>query len=365
MGVERYFPPDSAFVIAEIGTSHRGDRVRARELVDAAAEAGADCVKTQIVYASEIVHPAAGSIELPGGSVAVFDRFKELELSAEFFAEMARHCRRRGVAFLASCFGPRGLADLTQLGADAVKIASPEINHLSLLRGVRDSGLSTILSTGVSTLCDIDRALSLTGRTTSGLLHCVTAYPAPEEDYNLRVIENLSRVFGVPVGVSDHSLDPLLVPSASVALGARAVEKHLTHSRNDGGLDDAIALEPDGFAKMVNAVREAAARPAEETMSQLSARYGVERLEAVCGDGVKRLADSETANYGRSNRSILATTDIAPGEAIGEHNAAALRSEQNVTPGLSPFEWEHVRGARAAHPIPNGTGIRWAHLLSS
>ncbi|MFO8065608.1 MAG: N-acetylneuraminate synthase family protein [Spirochaetota bacterium] len=365
MGVARYFPANRAFVIAEIGTSHRGDHLRARKLVDAAADAGADCVKTQIVYAEEIVHPAAGTIELPGGAVAVFDRFTELELPLEFFAETAQHCERRGMAFLASCFGRRGLADLTELGLDVVKIASPEINHASLLRGVRDASLGAILSTGVSTLCDIERALELTGREATGLLHCVTSYPAPEEDYNLRVITHLSRMFGVPVGVSDHSADPVLVPSASVALGARAVEKHLTLSRAGEGLDDAIALEPEGFARMVSAVRRASSRSTEETLNELSTSYGDERLEAVLGDGVKRLAASEACNYGRSNRSILATADIAAGETIGEHNAAALRSEQNVTPGLSPFDWEHVRGARAARSIPNGTGILWTHLLSS
>ena len=221
MGVERFFAADRTVIIAEIGTSHRGDPARARALVDAAAKAGADCVKTQIVYAEEIVHPNTGLVELPGGAVSLFDRFRQLEVSRQFFAEMNEYCERRNVAFLASCFGPRSLADLVALGLDTVKIASPELNHVPLLDRVRDAGLSAILSTGVSTLADIDRAVRRIGPEAAALMHCVTAYPAPETEYNLRVISNLSRALEVPVGVSDHSLDPRLVPAAAVASGRR------------------------------------------------------------------------------------------------------------------------------------------------
>lgn len=362
--IDRYFPQDSAFVIAEIGTSHRGDIGRARTLIDAAAEAGADCVKTQIVYAEEIVHPLTGTVDLPGGPVPLYERFRALEVQPELFADMAEHCRRRGLVFLASAFGERSLADLVALGCDAVKIASPELNHAPLLRAAADAGLAAVLSTGVSTLADIERALGIVDGNRSGVLHCVTAYPAPEEEYNLRVIANLANTFGVPAGISDHSQDPVLVPGAAVALGARAVEKHLTLSRGDGGLDDPIALEPGDFAVMVEWIRAAADRPAEESRAELVARYGTERMERVLGDGVKRLAPAEAGNYGRSNRSIIATADIAAGEPVGTHNAAILRSEKNLEPGLSPFHWADIDGARAAAAIPDGTGIRWQHLLA-
>lgn len=364
MGLARYFAADHVSAIAEIGTSHGGDRSRARELIDAAAEAGADCIKTQIVYADEIVHPKTGAVELPGGAVPLFDRFRELEVAPDFFAEMAEHCLSRGVAFLASCFGPRSLQVLTEIGLDTVKIASPELNHAPLLRHVREAGLAAILSTGVSTLSDIERAVDLTGRAGSAIMHCVTAYPAPEEDYNLRVIGNLAAVTGVPVGVSDHSLHPELVPAAAVAVGARAVEKHFTLSRTGGGLDDRIALEPAEFSEMVAAIRGVEHRPPTEALDELGRRFGGDRLSRILGDGVKRLAPSEQPNYGRSNRSILATRDIAAGEPIDDDNAAALRSEKNLEPGLSPFHWDDIRGARAARDIPDGNGIRWEHLLA-
>lgn len=364
MGLARYFPADHVSAIAEIGTSHGGDRSRARELIDAASEAGADCIKTQIVYADEIVHPKTGTVELPGGAVPLFERFRELEVAPDFFAEMAEHCLSGGVAFLASCFGPRSLQVLTDIGLDAVKIASPELNHAPLLRLVREAGLAAILSTGVSTLSDIERAVNVTRQSDTAIMHCVTAYPAPEDDYNLRVIGNLAAVTGVPVGVSDHSLHPELVPAAAVALGARAVEKHFTLSRTGGGLDDRIALEPAAFAEMVAAIRDVEHRPSAEALEELGRRFGEERVQRMLGDGVKRLAPSEQANYGQSNRSILATRDIAAGEPIGDDNAAVLRSEKNLEPGLSPFHWDDIRGARAARDIADGSGIRWKHLLA-
>mgnify|MGYP006266628791 CR=1 FL=1 len=353
----------STRVIAEIGTAHAGDDARARELVDAAVEAGADIVKTQIVYAGEIVHPNTGPVELPGGPVPLFERFRELEVAPDFFVRLADHCEHRGVAFLASCFGPRSLADLLHLRASAVKIASPELNHAPLLQSVRDAGLELILSSGVSTLCDIERALHVTGVDSTTLLHCVTAYPAPETEYNLRTISTLSAAFGVSVGISDHSTDPVLVPAAAVALGAPVVEKHFTLSRTYGGLDDPIALEPQPFAEMVAAIRAAETQSTDATLADLAARYGTDRLAAVLGDGVKRLAAAEAANYGRSNRSILATANIAAGELLGPENIAVLRSEKNIEPGLSPFHWETVAGARATRDIADGTGILWEHLI--
>ncbi|MFP4637948.1 MAG: N-acetylneuraminate synthase family protein [Spirochaetaceae bacterium] len=366
MDVGRFFGGTSTVIIAEIGTSHGGELGHARELVDAAAEAGADCVKTQIVYADEIVHPLTGRVSLPGGEIPLYERFRELEVSPAFFAALAEHCGRRGVTFLASVFGRRSLEVLGRLrglGVDAVKIASPELNHLPLLHAVAETGLEIVLSTGVATLSDIERAVDACGDA-CGMLHCVTAYPAPEEEYNLRVVPALRQIFGVGVGVSDHSTDPVLVPAAAVSLGADVIEKHLTLSREGNGLDDRVALEPAAFSDMVRAVRRAERQGPEHTFGELRERYGASRLEKVLGDGVKRLAPSEKANYGRSNRSILATADIPEGEPIDTHNAAILRSEHNLTPGLSPSLWERIRGARAVRPIENGTGVRFDHLLT-
>ena len=372
---DRRFSPRRACVIAEIGTGHGGDPELARDLIAAAAEAGADCAKFQCVIADEILHPNTGTVPLPGGSIRLYDRFKALELDAAFYAAVKEETERRGLLFLCTPFGLGSARLLRDIGVEVMKIASPELNHLPLVAELASYGLPTILSSGVSTLADIDRSVALFrsaappspsgGEARVGeacglaLLHCVTSYPAPETDYNLRVLGSLAAVFGLAVGVSDHSLDPVLVPALAVASGASIVEKHICLSRDRDGLDDPIALPPLGFAAMVGAVREAQARGPAETIAVLSAEHGAARVEAVLGDGVKRLAPSEAANYTRTNRSIHALRDIAKGELFDPGNVALLRTEKVLKPGLDPALLGVVLGRRAMRDIPSGEGVEW------
>lgn len=348
-------------VIAEVGTAHGGDLERARALVDAAAEAGADCAKFQAVWADEILHPLAGGVDLPGGRVPLYERFRELERPEGFYRELKSYTEERGLAFLCSAFGLRSARLLRGLGVQAVKVASPELNHFPLLAEVAGYGLPLLLSTGVSTLGDIERALEVTGREVV-LLHCLTAYPAPEEEYNLRLIPNLARIFGLPVGLSDHSLDPLLVPVLATALGAPVLEKHITLSRGAAGLDDPIALEPDDFARMVEGVRRAERLGAEGARAWMEELRGAERVRQALGSGVKELAPSERGNYLTTHRSVHALRAIRAGEVLGEKDFAALRSEKNLRPGLDPGCLPLLAGRRARRDIPDGDGIGWEQV---
>ncbi|MDR0998867.1 MAG: N-acetylneuraminate synthase family protein, partial [Treponema sp.] len=365
----------NALIVAELGTGHGGDPARARELCDAAGEAGADCVKFQIVYADEILHPNTGEVELPGGKIRLYDRFRELEVPPEFFAGLKEYVESRGLIFLCTPFGPKSAAELRALNPALVKIASPELNYTALLRETARWGLPVLLSSGVSKLGDIEEALSLLGAGRGAeaggirdggaavcLLHCVTAYPAPETDYNLRVLGNLARIFGVSVGLSDHSMDPELAPALGVAMGAVVVEKHFCLSRKDPGLDDPIALPPEDFSRMVRAIRRAQAAGPEETLAALSAERGKSLVEAILGSGVKRLAPSELANYERTNRSLHALRDIPGGTLIGPGDFAALRTEKILRPGLPPSWAERVCGRKARQFIPSGEGIRFEDL---
>jgi sialic acid synthase SpsE len=360
----REFGRGSALVAAEIGTGHSGDLVKARELVAAAAEAGADVAKFQCVIADEIVHPATGVVPLPGGDVRIYDRFKALEAGEEFYGALMEECAARSIAFLCTPFGLGSARSLRRLGVSAFKVASPELNHLPLLDELASYGLPVILSSGVSLLSDIERAVSRF-RAAAGaarglaLLHCVTAYPAPEEDYNLRVLANLAGIFGLAVGVSDHSLDPVLVPALSIAAGGSIVEKHICLSRGDRGLDDPIALPPGPFAEMTRAIRRAQSRPSSETIAELEDKYGAEKVGSVLGDGVKRLAPSEARNYLRTNRSIHATRDIRAGEVLSEANLALLRTEKVLRPGLTPDLMGAVLGRAARREVESGQGIAW------
>ncbi len=357
-------------IIAEIGTGHGGDEAKAAELIAAAIESGADCVKFQHVYADEIIHPATGLVPLPGGLTPLYDTFRALESGPDFMARLKARVESLGALYLCTPFGPRSARELRDIGVRAMKIASPELNHAQLIDEVASYGLPTILSSGVSRLADIEAALDSFTRagTPAALLHCVTAYPAPEADYNLRVLEALSMLFGVPTGVSDHSTDPLVVPSVATACGACIVEKHICLSRTGDGLDDPIALPPGDFLRMAAAVRRTSQLVEElgasAAINALKNEYGATRIEAVLGDGRKRLAPSEAANYSRTNRSIHARRPIERGERFSEDNLVILRTEKVLRPGLEPRYLPVVRGRSAARYIPDGEGVEWADLGS-
>jgi N-acetylneuraminate synthase len=365
-------------VVAEIGTAHRGDLQRARELVHAAKEAGADTAKFQLVRAEEILHSRAGMVTLPAGRVPLFERFRELERDEDFFAQLMEICDDAGIRFLCTPFGIESARTLKRLGVGEIKIASPELNHIPLLKEVATYRKPLILSAGVATLTDIAEAVTVIGGAVPvTVLHCITAYPAPEEEYNLRVIPSLSSVLGLPVGISDHSLDPILVPTLATLLGATIIEKHITLRRSDSGLDDAIALEPQDFKTMVAQVRETAEaldeaarqgpvelRQAELALEErLRHRFDPSRVANVLGTGIKGLAPSEQRNYGYTNRSIHALTEIKRGETLSPHNTAVLRTEHNLRPGLHPRFWDTIIGSRVARTVAAGDGIRWTDLL--
>lgn len=360
-------PPPHVTVVAEAGTAHQGDITVARRLIDAAKKAGADIVKFQAVLAKEIVHPNVGSIDLPGGEIDIYERFRGLERPVSFYRELKKATEESGLQFLCSPFGRKTAEILLSLGVKWVKIASPELNHYPLLEQASRAPL--ILSTGVSTLADIEEALTFLRSEVdisppAALLHCITSYPAPEEEYNLRILPLYSRLFGVPVGLSDHSLHPFLVPALSVPLGARIIEKHLTLSHEGTGLDDPIALNPHEFEKMVEWIRYCEGKSLEEIKEALRAvQVNGKRIEAVLGSGEKKLALSETAFYRGTNRSLVAFEEIERGERLDRDNCTLLRSEQGNSPGLAPRHFEKVLGAKASRRIEAGEGITWSHLL--
>lgn len=391
-------------VIAEIGTAHAGSLDKARALIDAAADAGADCVKFQWVYADEILHPDTGFVTLPGGAVRLYDRFRDLEVDSSFFASCLDYAHKKGVLFACSPFGLRSLQELAVLRPDAIKIASPEVNHYPLLEACAAyyGKIPIILSSGVSRLGDIERAVDMLegdrretvsvsapgspadSGTAEGrealppltLLHCITSYPAPETEYNVRCVDTLRRVFGLPTGISDHSLDPVLIPVLTTALGGQMIEKHITLSRKTDGLDDPVALEPEQFAQMVQAVHQTQAviRKCEkdgcpqaapsEIFRQMADQYGKDMVAAALGSGVKRLAASERANYGRTNRSLHYMRAMKKGERIGEGDVSVLRTEKVLTPGISPEYARLVIGCVLTRDVAAGAGVDWEDVLS-
>ena len=360
-------------IIAEIGTSHEGSVEKAKALVDAAAWAGADTIKFQWVYADEILHPNTGLVHLPTGDIPLYERFRQLECPVSFYKDLLDYVHSKGCKFCCSPFGLRSLKELLELKPDYVKVASPELNHFPMLKALAEyrkkagaAEVPVILSSGVSKLEDIKNAVDIVGTENVSLLHCITSYPAPETEYNLKVIATLTSQFGIECGVSDHSLDPVLVPVLSVACGGTVIEKHITLSRETMGLDDPVALEPEQFALMVHTVHQTEATfrhygdeiGMARTIEQLSEQFGKERIDAVLGDGVKRLAPAEEANYGRTNRSIHFMHDMKKGEVIGAEDVAVLRTEKILTPGLTPDWLDKVIGKTLLRDVTSGAGVQ-------
>lgn len=351
------------YIIAEIGTSHGGDRVKARELIRAVAESGADCAKFQVVIAREILHPLTGEVPLPGGSIPLFRRFQQLEQDREFYAFLKSETERAGLDFLASPFGEESAALLEDLGVDFFKVASPELNHIPLLTQLRGYKKPLILSSGVSRLGDMERALEVTEGVPRALLHCITAYPAPEEEYNLRVLPGLERIFGVPVGVSDHSLSPTAVPLVGLLEGMALLEKHFCLDRKTDGLDDPIALEPRDFKLMVDALRKMEALPQDRREAAVTELLGIKRVEEIRGSGRKLLAPAERANYHRTNRSLHVLVPLKAGQTLRKEDLGVLRTEKILRPGLHPDFLDQVVGHRLARNVEEGQGLVWEDLL--
>jgi sialic acid synthase SpsE len=176
------------------------------------------------------------------------------------------------------------------------------------------------------------------------------------------VLQSLAAVFGVAVGVSDHSLDPELVPALAVSQGAAVVEKHFCLSRDDLGLADPIALPPPEYARMARAIRRAAETGTEETVASLTRKRGAAVIEAVLGSGIKTLAPSEQEHYSRTNRSIHALRDIHAGETIEAKDFAILRTEKILRPGLAPSRAADIIGRAVRQFIPAGEGIRFEDI---
>lgn len=360
------------YIIAEIGTSHEGDFNHAKKLIDAAYYAGADCVKFQWVYAREILHPKTGFVDLPTGKIPLYQRFLQLEVKKSFFKKCRDYAHSKNIDFGCSPFGIKSLRQLMSLNPDMIKIASPELNHFPMLEELcklqkrRKIKIPVILSSGVSKLEDIEKAINIfeeyNQKENVSLLHCVTSYPAPEEDYNLLVLPFLKKHFGINVGVSDHSLNPILVPLCGYLTGSRIIEKHITLSNETDGLDDPVALNPENFKKMVTTLRSFENHNNEKIQDYLEINFGKEKINKVLGSGKKELAKAEKANYTRTNRSIHFMKDLKCGHKIKKKDIGILRTEKILTPGISPEFYSQVLGKKLKTNVKDGEGLLWEQL---
>jgi N-acetylneuraminate synthase len=248
----------SLFVIAEIGINHNGDVGIAKQLIDVAAEAGADAVKFQKrtieqVYTKEFLDSAR---ESPWGKTQR-DQKRGLEFTADQYREIDKHCKEKGVKWFASAWDMESQKFMRQFNLEYNKIASAMIVYDDLLREVASEGRHTFISTGMSTLKDIDRAVEIFTKANCSfeLMHCVSTYPMEDEDANLMRMVKLRERYKCKVGYSGHEVG-LSISYAAVALGATSLERHITLSRAMYGSDQSASVEPAGFRQMVGAVRK-------------------------------------------------------------------------------------------------------------
>lgn len=353
-------------VIAEIGSNHDGDISKARRLMDASVDAGATAVKFQLFRAADLYPRNVGIVDTPQGPSDFYDVLQRAELPESWLAELVAHARDLGTEFIVSPFSEPAVGALLDVGVSALKIASPELTHLPLIRAAAGSGRPLILSTGMATLGDVERAVGEASRAGSDditVLHCTTAYPTPLRDVNARVVGTFRRAFGVASGLSDHTLEPAIAPVAAVVEGGTTIEKHITLSRLDAGPDHPFALEPDEFAAMCEAVHEVAVLDHRERFAGACDRFGRDALEVALGSPTKRVAESEALLAHCDRRSLRAARDIDAGETLAAEMVEILRGEANLRPGLDPSVLETVLGATMSRDVAYGEGIRWEDLL--
>lgn len=332
---------DRTLLIAEIGVNHDGDWRRAEQLIDAARDAGADVAKFQIFSPEEIVSPDAPQMSYQRRNTSL-DRsqqamLRSLTLSRREFRSLASHCLATGIEFLATAFDRRSFDFAMEIGIRRAKIPSGEITNQPLLDLVAQSGLPVLLSTGASTLAEIEQAVQVLrsyGNSSKGhltVLHCVSQYPAVDEEVNLRALKTLAESLNTDIGLSDHSQGYLAATSA-VAMGASVIEKHLTWSRHAAGPDHAASLEPGEFGQMVRDIR---------------------RVEVLLGSSKKEVQVCEMENRIAMRRSIVARKPIKTGEYFTEDNLGLMRPSG----GLSPMRWRDVIGSRAPKNFSPGDWI--------
>jgi N,N'-diacetyllegionaminate synthase len=323
---------NKTFIIAEAGVNHNGDINLAKQLIDAAAEAGADLVKFQTFNADRQVTHSAKKADYQNVTTdseeSQQDMLRKLELSKEMHDELIEHCASRNIGFFSTAFDIESIDLLVSLGQDHFKIPSGEITNLPYLRYIGRIGKPIIISTGMTVIGEIEEAIDVLeksgmSRDNITVLHCTTEYPTPMSEVNLRAMQSIQNAFGVKVGYSDHTLG-IEVAIAAVAMGTSVIEKHFTLDRGLPGPDHKASLEPEELKSMIAAIRN---------------------IEVALGDGIKRLTPSEIKNKPIVRKSLVACKFIKAGEQFNSDNLTAKRPGA----GISPMRFDEVIGRYAPH----------------
>jgi len=307
-------------IIAEIGVNHNGDIKLAKELIDVAKECGADIAKFQTFKPDKLTTTYASKTNYQNKNTKYqnqLEMLNDLELSNEKFLELKSYCDLKQIEFLSTGFDSESIEFLNKLNMKRWKIPSGEITNLPYLRKIASFSQPIILSSGMSYLSDIERALKIleengTKREMITILHCSSEYPASIKNVNLKAMQTIEKAFNVSVGYSDHTKG-ILVPVTAIALGAKVIEKHLTLSNNLPGPDHKASAEPNVFKNMVESIRQ---------------------IELALGNGIKNPTKEEIENSKLVRKSLVALRDIKIGDYFSEDNIGCKRPGTGITPFL-------------------------------
>ncbi|MBI5061529.1 MAG: N-acetylneuraminate synthase family protein [Candidatus Aenigmarchaeota archaeon] len=338
------------FIIAEAGVNHNGELALAKKLVDAAVNAGVDAVKFQTYISEYIATKRAEQAEYQkqnmGRVKSQYDMLKELELSYDDFHELKKYCDKKSIIFLST---PHSCADDVDLVASlcpAIKVSSPDLTNLPILKYMASKGLPIILATGMGNMEEVREAVNIITPMNRELilLHATTNYPTPLKEVNLKAMNTMAKEFILPVGYSDHT-NGINVAVAAVALGACVIEKHFTLNREMKGPDHKASLEPGELKQMVQNIRKTEkmlrnAESAKKIVSELN-------VTDALGDGIKKPAQSELKIMKNIRKSIVAAVDVKKGDIITEHNLAIKRPGT----GLQPKYYWSLLGKAAKRKI--------------
>ena len=328
-------------IIAEAGVNHNGDIGMARRMVHEAKLTGADYVKFQTAVPELVISTFAPKAEYQkettGNAQSQLEMCRAIHLPLCDYAGLNELCRQEGIGFMSTPFDLVSIDTLAPLGMDYWKIPSGEITNLPYLRKIGRRGERIIMSTGMSTIQEVEDAVQVlenagTPRSNIYLLHCTTQYPTPMSDVNLRAMHALDALGCAGIGYSDHT-QGIEVPVAAVAMGAKIIEKHFTLDRTLPGPDHRASLEPQELKAMVAAIRN---------------------IELAMGSGTKDVAEAERPNIEVARKSIVAARDIRRGEILCEENLTVKRPGN----GLSPMLWDSVIGTPAIDDFNYDTLIR-------
>lgn len=339
-------PGQPPYVIAEIGSNHNGDMDLARSLIDAAKQAGADAVKFQSWSEHSLIadeeyerNPSYSDKKRHFGSLR--DMVRAYQLTPDQHREALRHCQDRGLTFSSSVFSRAEVDLLIELGVPFLKIASMDVVNLPLLDYVAQTGHPVIISTGMATLGEIERAMEVMRAAGNDhrvvLLHCISIYPPAADTVNLRNIATLQAAFDVPVGFSDHTLGTA-VPLAAIALGACVVEKHFTLDKDMAGWDHAISADPPELQAIVS-----------------QGRHVYEAL----GTTTRSVGEAERTKRAQFRRSLVARAALAAGHRLQESDLDAKRPGT----GIAPDELPYVVGRTLARDVTTDQVLHWEDLL--